>query len=42
MFTRWPILLAQIKAGNNSRELVNPKNSKTNEPHMFKYNLIDK
>ena len=21
---------------------INPKNSKTNEPHMFKYNLIDK
>ena len=47
MFSRLPVSLAQLKAGNNSEKLkneifMNTENSKTNEPHRFKLHLTDK
>ena len=41
MFSRLPISLAQLKAGNNSEKLKN-ENSKTNKPHRFKIDLTEK
>ena len=37
MIARLPILLAQLKAGNNSQKFMNTLNSKTNESNRFIY-----